>query len=214
MREQVGRVDLSLRDKAYFHFALAQGFEVNGEYDEAFFHLEKGNRIKNDQSQYQFHQKTVDQAYKILNSIIDRAEDIRNLTNQGIDAIINGYMDVNRVCLPLGHYRIEEGSEHYLFYELEARTGKAYVHGHIIGLGIYIMSHLQKNKHEIITNVMDRMGLKYQPKNMGIKLQTLIESLENLRKYVCEREDLWYTVIDKETITSEWIDYIINKLDF
>ncbi|GIS75745.1 MAG: hypothetical protein CM1200mP12_14640 [Gammaproteobacteria bacterium] len=52
MREQVGRVDLSLRDKAYFHFALAQGCEVNGEYDEAFFHLEKGNKIKNDQSQY------------------------------------------------------------------------------------------------------------------------------------------------------------------
>ncbi len=52
MREQVGRVDLSLRDKAYFHFALAQGCEVNGEYDEAFFHLERGNKIKNDQSQY------------------------------------------------------------------------------------------------------------------------------------------------------------------
>jgi len=52
MREQVGRVDLSLRDKAYFHFALAQGCEVNGEFDEAFFHLERGNKIKNDQSQY------------------------------------------------------------------------------------------------------------------------------------------------------------------
>ena len=52
MRGQVGRVDLSLRDKAYFHFALAQGCEVNGKYDEAFFHLERGNRIKNDQSQY------------------------------------------------------------------------------------------------------------------------------------------------------------------
>ena len=52
MRKQVGRVDLSLRDKSYFHFALAQGCEANGEYDEAFFHLESGNRIKNDQSQY------------------------------------------------------------------------------------------------------------------------------------------------------------------
>ena len=52
MREQVGRVDLTLRDKAYFHFALAQGCEVNGEFDEAFFHLERGNKIKNDQSQY------------------------------------------------------------------------------------------------------------------------------------------------------------------
>ncbi len=52
MRQQSERVDLSLRDKAYFHFALAQGCEVNGEHDEAFFHLEKGNKIKNDQSQY------------------------------------------------------------------------------------------------------------------------------------------------------------------
>ena len=52
MREQVKRVDLSLRDKAYFHFALAQGCESIGEFDEAFFHLKKGNKIKNDQSKY------------------------------------------------------------------------------------------------------------------------------------------------------------------
>tara|TARA_E500000081_G_scaffold39375_1_gene42921 strand:- start:23 stop:2053 length:2031 start_codon:yes stop_codon:yes gene_type:complete len=52
MRDQVKRVDLSLRDKAYFHFALAQGCEVIGSYDEAFHHLEQGNKIKNDQSLY------------------------------------------------------------------------------------------------------------------------------------------------------------------
>ncbi len=52
MREQVKRVDLSLREKAYFHFALAQGCEVIGEFDEAFFHLQQGNKIKNDQSKY------------------------------------------------------------------------------------------------------------------------------------------------------------------
>ena len=52
MRDQVKRVDLSLRDKTYFHFALAQGCEVNGEFDEAFFHLQQGNKIKNDQSKY------------------------------------------------------------------------------------------------------------------------------------------------------------------
>ena len=52
MREQVERVDLSLRDKAYFHFALAQGCEVISEFDEAFFHLQQGNKIKNDQSKY------------------------------------------------------------------------------------------------------------------------------------------------------------------
>ncbi|MDC3271801.1 sulfotransferase, partial [Gammaproteobacteria bacterium] len=46
------RLDLSLRDKAYFHFALAQGCESIEEFDEAFFHLERGNKIKNDQSKY------------------------------------------------------------------------------------------------------------------------------------------------------------------
>jgi tetratricopeptide (TPR) repeat protein len=52
MREQLKRVDLTLRDKVYFHFALAQGCEAVGEYDEAFFHLDAGNRIKNKQSKY------------------------------------------------------------------------------------------------------------------------------------------------------------------
>jgi len=52
MREQLNRVDLTLRDKAYFHFALAQGCEAIGEYDEAFFHLDSGNKIKNKQSKY------------------------------------------------------------------------------------------------------------------------------------------------------------------
>ena len=47
MREQLKRVDLTLKNKAYFHFALAQGYEVVGEYDEAFFHLDCGNKIKN-----------------------------------------------------------------------------------------------------------------------------------------------------------------------
>ena len=52
MKEQIQRVDLSLRDKAYFHFALAQGYEVNKQYDDAFFHLKNGNQIKRDQSKY------------------------------------------------------------------------------------------------------------------------------------------------------------------
>ncbi len=49
MKEQIKRVDLSLRDKAYFHFALAQGYESNQQFDEAFFHLKtviKSKEIK------------------------------------------------------------------------------------------------------------------------------------------------------------------------
>ena len=71
MRKQVERIDLSLREKAYFHFALAQGCEANGEYDEAFFHLEKGNKIKNDQSQY-----SIERMEKELQAQIDICDEI------------------------------------------------------------------------------------------------------------------------------------------
>ena len=66
MRRQLQRVDLTLQNKAYFHFALAQGCEVVGEYDEAFFHLDCGNKIKNKQSKY-----TVERMDKELQAQID-----------------------------------------------------------------------------------------------------------------------------------------------
>ena len=70
MRYQVERLDLSLQDKAYFHFALAQGCETDGNYEEAFFHLEKGNKIKNDQSLY-----SIERMDKELQAQIDVCND-------------------------------------------------------------------------------------------------------------------------------------------
>ena len=52
MKSQINRVDLSLKEKSYFHFALAQGAESTQDYDQAFYHLYEGNKIKNNQSKY------------------------------------------------------------------------------------------------------------------------------------------------------------------
>ena len=52
MNAQLSRVDLSLREKSYFNFALAQGYELKGNFEDAFNHFYLGNKIKNDQSKY------------------------------------------------------------------------------------------------------------------------------------------------------------------
>tara|TARA_B110000003_G_scaffold265617_1_gene291681 strand:+ start:2508 stop:4535 length:2028 start_codon:yes stop_codon:yes gene_type:complete len=52
MNAQLSRVDLSLREKSYFHFALAQGHELKENFEEAFKHYQLGNEIKNNQSKY------------------------------------------------------------------------------------------------------------------------------------------------------------------
>ena len=52
MKKQLNRVDLPLKEQTYFHFALAQAFESKKDFNSAFFHLDNGNKIKKQQSNY------------------------------------------------------------------------------------------------------------------------------------------------------------------
>ena len=164
-------------------------------------------------SEYPFSAADADRAREILADTAVAADDIAAVSDAGIDAIVDGYLRVNTICLPADHYRVEEGSEHFLFYELEERLARSFIHGPIIGLGIYLMSRLQHNRPEWITGVMDRMGLDYQPAAMGIDRSTLAASLAALRDYTA-RAGLWYTVINESPIDQAWIDEALAGLRF
>jgi len=83
MKNQLKRVDLTLKDKAYFHFALAQGCEAIGDYEEAFKNLDMGNKIKKKQSKY-----TIEKMNKELQAQIDVCDEkfFEKLGNGGHDA--------------------------------------------------------------------------------------------------------------------------------
>ena len=165
-------------------------------------------------SEYPFMADDVANGRKILEKIYTLLPEIRNQTDKGLLAIVEGYMVMNTLCLPAGHYRIEEGSEHFLFYELEERLKRPFVHGYIVGLGIYLMSQLQNNQFEKIKNVMDELGLKYHPADMGILKEDLIASLLNIKNFVAKKPNLWYSVIDDSEITREWTLKAISGLRF
>lgn len=165
-------------------------------------------------SEYEFRTSAVDEARSILSHTMSLASDIRNCTDIGLQAIVDGYMRVNTICLPADHYRVEEGSEHYLFYELEERLQRPFVHGHIVGLGIYLLSRLQENDPEGVTAFMDEVGLRYHPVDLSIARSDLTASLTNLPRFVQERADLWYTVIDERPISADWIERAASGLRF
>jgi len=165
-------------------------------------------------SEYPFSSADIEAARKILVKLEPLLSDIRKNNDKGLMAIVEGYMTINTICLPAGHYRVEEGSEHYLFYELEERLQRPFVHGYIVGLGIYLMSQLQNNRFEWIRELMDRVGLEYHPKAMGIKKEELTLSLLNLKNYVHEKSGLWYTVINDSEITREWALEAMTGLEF
>lgn len=143
-----------------------------------------------------------------------RAEAIRACSDEGLRAIVEGYMRVNTLCLPAGHYRVEEGSEHYLFYELEGRLKRPFIHGWIVGLGVHLLSRFQENGHAGAVEFMDRVGLRYHPADLQIRREDLAAALASLRRYVENRRDLWYTVIQEREIPAAWIEQALGGLRF
>ena len=52
MKNQLKRVDISISDRTYFHFALAQACEAIEDFDEAITQLDSGNHIRKQQTKY------------------------------------------------------------------------------------------------------------------------------------------------------------------
>ena len=165
-------------------------------------------------SEYPFSQNAVDNGKKILEFIYDNIGNIKENNDNGLRSIVEAYISLNTICLPIDHFRIEEGSEHYLFYELEERLKRSFIHGNIIGLGIYLLSRLQKNDPVFITEMMDNSGLIYHPDSMNIKREDLRESLLTLKNYVKSKDKLWFTIIDDSNIDEEWINENLSDLKF
>ena len=165
-------------------------------------------------SEYPFSDKAIEGGEKILEFIYNNIGSIRENNNNGLRAIVEAYISLNTICLPLDHFRIEEGSEHYLFYELEERLKRPFIHGNIIGLGIYLLSRLQNNDPKFITQMMNDSGLVYHPYSMNIDKKDLVDSLLNLKKFVGPKEKLWFTVIDDSDINIEWINENLSGLKF
>ena len=165
-------------------------------------------------SEYPFSQNAIDNGKKILEFIYDNIGNIKENNDNGLRSIVEAYISLNTICLPIDHFRIEEGSEHYIFYELEERLKRSFIHGNIIGLGIYLLSRLQKNDPLFITEMMDNSGLIYHPNSMNIKREDLRESLLTLKKYVKSKDKLWFTIIDDSNIDEEWINENLSDLKF
>lgn len=162
-------------------------------------------------SEYAFSSGDVLRARSILEDVRARASAVREGTDEGLQTIVDGYMQVNTICLPAGHYRVEEGSEHFLFYELEERLGRPFIHGQIVALGIYVMSRLQGNEHDSIVDLMDALGLDYRPANLNIEREDLAASLLSLKQYVRDA-GLWYSIIDERPLERDWVEAVCAEL--
>ncbi len=141
-----------------------------------------------------------------LDRVIDNADAIHEVSDAGIRALAESLRWGGASFHNAGwNPRHIEGAEHFVFYNLEYLTGKHFLHGQPVTLGVLLMSDLQGNRPEEIKAIADRIGVRYRPRDMGVAWDEVADALRSLRAHV-QNTGLWYTVASERPITERWID--------
>ena len=155
----------------------------------------------------------VARARALVQRLDESASDIRVLSDDGIRAIVECYLEINDICIPLGHYRAEEGPEHFFAYNVEYLTRRTFVHGWLVGLGIELMSRLQENNSGEIVAIMGRLGLPHSPHANHLSHSDVVQALQTLRERTLA-DERWYGIINQRDITPGFIEQVTSELEF
>ena len=135
----------------------------------------------------------------MLEGLDAAAEDINARSDDGLRFMAESYALIGGACREATHARFEEGSEHFLAYAHEHRTGAHLVHGELVSFGVVAMSTMQGNKPAWAADVIRRAGVLAHPDHLGISREDLDAALLGLRDY-CRAESLWWSVADEVPI--------------
>ncbi len=173
--------------------------------------------IARDEINEKIDQKVFNRAKDIANELMNARNEIRDVTEKGIKALVDGFYNEVALCEEWGNARPEEGSEHFLAYCLESITQQHYIHGNLIGMNILISLYLQEEYAQFsvdeISQYFKDIQLEFTPENQKIDDNDLRMVLNQIKKYVID-EDLIYTIYNspKLYLDNKKIDDIIRYI--
>ena len=135
----------------------------------------------------------------LLTELEDRVDAINEVTPEAVRWLASAYQRIGAACCALRHSRFEEGSEHFLAYAYEQRTGARLLHGELITMCVVVMSTLQANAPEWARDMATRSGVTAHPEDLGVTRDNFVSSLLSLAAYVDE-EHLDHSIVDAGSI--------------
>jgi glycerol-1-phosphate dehydrogenase [NAD(P)+] len=147
-----------------------------------------------------------------VQGILANIDAIRAMTDQGIDALVDGLKWGTSYHGSGWCPRHIEGTDHFVFYTLEAQTGRKFLHGQPVGLGIIVGSMLHENGAEQMLDAIAGIGLDIRPQAMGLTWDQAAEALTGLRAHV-NALPLWHSLAHDVPITPAFIADLQARLD-
>ena len=148
----------------------------------------------------------------ILVGLEERTEAIAECDEEALRYIMASYVQENTLCLKVGSSRPEEGSEHFLGYNIEFITGKGYVHGQLICLCTYVMDRLQENRPNWVLTLIERARCPWRLSDLGISRDAFVEALLTLKEYA-KAEGFPESVISQRHIAASFAEQVARECE-
>jgi glycerol-1-phosphate dehydrogenase [NAD(P)+] len=161
-----------------------------------------------EEDRWPYDQRLVDEARARLDDVLAHLDDIHDVNETGIRTLMLAHRWGGAAFHNAGwNPRHIEGVEHFLFYNLERITGRHFIHGQPVGLGVYAGSIIQDNSPEEILAALVRVGVDIRPEAMGVTWDDVGEALRTLPSFVRDA-GLWFTVADTRSIGDDVVERV------
>lgn len=182
-------------------------------YHTAHFDWQLAHKRGKTEPQWPYDQRLVDEAKQVLDGVWGKLDEISQVTEEGIRTLMNAHRWGGAAFHNAGwNPRHIEGVEHFFFYTLEYLTGKPFIHGQPVCLGLYIGSALQENKAEEILAAIHRVGVDIRPEAMGVTWADVAEAMRQMKSYT-EKAGLWYTIANEKPVSEDFIKSVKRRIE-
>ncbi|WP_421725517.1 iron-containing alcohol dehydrogenase [Bauldia sp.] len=164
------------------------------------------------EEKWRFSDGLAQQSLAKVDQITRHVDDIRTLNDEGIRALIDGLQWGTSYHGAGWCPRHIEGTDHFLFYTLEKLTGKKFLHGQPVGLGVVVGSMLHDAGTETMLDIIAGIGLDVRPEAMGLTWAQLETGLKAMRGYV-NQVGLWHSIAHDTDISDAFIRDLKATLD-
>lgn len=99
------------------------------------------------------------------------------------------------------------GSEHLFAWNLERVTGRHFIHGEIVGLGVVVAGFAQGGDYGHLAETLDIAGVQWRPAQLDIAPYALAETLHSLDAYNRDARQI-HSMLGEVDWTPEQVDHI------
>jgi glycerol dehydrogenase-like iron-containing ADH family enzyme len=120
---------------------------------------------------------------RIMRQAMAAAPEIGSLSQRGIETLMRLTEASTALMLTHASRPLNAGSEHLFAWTLESLTGRHFLHGEIVALGIVISSWLQGRDHAALTGALDQARVIYHPERLEIEWAEIEQTLRGIQPY-------------------------------